>query len=501
MRKERLAIFSLSFFMSCGSALCADNTALMEKNLSMQYGAPVTVELDEQKCRLVFPKADIVEEVDQTQNSSAAQQTQPVQRITTIPETVLTCSKINDFHGMAQYKAFNTSSNKAIAQFYNLTTLTFFKDVALKSYQEEFSFVPELGLISSSKIQADDVSYTSTDQTTGLKSEIGHLKNLTLTQDYAKNGQDITYKTDARMELLNVAMPFFSLQIQSEHQAADMSYAVPEGHSFDYAEIWRNFAYLTASKSRAIAQNIKIGVDMMGFNATFDIDTKSDVRKNGAGLFDFLGTFIAQNLKISGVDIGAVKNIHTFGMKYDIRDVNIQSAAKLIELQKEMQKNPNQDINDGELAKLLDDMFDKAKIDMSVKAVYPNAEMSSKSNFIRKNNYLIGDIEVKVDNLYNIFPEQKHCVVGQTVQQTPECALFAGLGEYVDLSKDSSSVIFKLTEQGIFRDGRKVGEPIELNFQKMQQENAAKQQKQEEQIRQLMQENDAMTDVSALGEI
>lgn len=502
MKKIHLIGLSSAVVLAMGSMASAQDSGFLEEVLSMQYGAPVKIEIDEQKCQLTYPKTEIVEEVAQSTNlPGGTQQAEQETKVITIPETVISCSKTDDFNGFAQYKAVNSSPNKIIAQFYNSTTLSILKDVDFKTYEEEFSFVPELGFVSASKVHVADAAYTVTDETTGLKSELGHLKDLLVTQNIEQNGQTVKYKTDADMDLLNIAMPFFSVQVKSEHQAAEVIFDMPDSKNdiFDYTAIWSNFAYLTSSKSRAVGQGIKVDVSMLGFVTSFDVDTKSDVQKNASGMLDFDGTFLAKNIKTDGVDIGAAKNLNTLGMKYTIKDINIQSAVKFLEMQQKMQKGQNVDIDESEIAKLMDDMVDKAKIDMSMKAVYPNAEMSVHSNFVRRNDYLTGNAEINVKNLYNIFPEQKRCLNNQAAQQEADCAMFAGLGQYVDLSKDSFSIVFKFTEQGIFRGNEKIGDPIEFNFQKMQRENALKQQEQEERMKQLMQDSEAMSDLNALG--
>ena len=412
---------------------------------------------------------------------------------TPVAETVAVCSKTDDFNGKAQYKVTHRSPNKLVAQVYNLSGLAFMKDIEIKNFSEEMNVVPELGLISSSDLHIADASYTQTDKTTGLKSELGNLKDLRVTQNIQKDNDIIRYKTNMLMDNLKIALPIFSMQIKSDQQAADLEYKVPEGAAFDYAEIWRNFEYLVLSKSKATIKDINIAIGFFDFGMTFDLDTKNYAKANDAGTMDSTGNMLISNVAFSGSMVEPSKQFRSIAVKYDVNGINMKSFAILNKMKQDQLNNETQPDQE-ELARVLDEILQTAVLDTDLEVKFANASVAAKFNVQKKNGYMFGNGKVNIKNLYNIFPEMKQCLNNPEAQNIPDCAdgsMFAELKEVIDMSKDDSVIDFKYDEQGIFRNGEKIGEPIELNFQKMLQEQKLKEQQikeEQEKMQQMMAE-------------
>ena len=105
---------------------------------------------------------------------------------------------------------------------------------------------------------------------------------------------------------------------------------------------------------------------------------------------------------------------------------------------------------------------------------------------------LVGAGNIKISNLYNIFPALKACADPLKAADVPECSnkSFKDIfGATIDLAKNDSETVFTIDQNGVFQNGEKVGEPIELNFQKMAKEQEEKERRikeQQEKMQQLM---------------
>lgn len=504
MNKILVCLLAMISFLNSFKVQAEEKNTPLEQTLTLAYGAPVKVNISNEICEIIYPEVEM-----EVSSFVLVQPTKPdeqphyeikVNKIP-VPQTVAKCAKINDFNGKNQYKATHNSPNKMVAQVYNLSSFSFMKDVDIKTFKEEISVVPELGLISAGDLHIADASYTQTDSTTGLKSELGNLKDLKVTQNIEEDNGFIKYKTNMLLDSLNIALPIFSLQIKSDRQAADLEYKIPEGASFDYANIWRNFEYLVLSKSKAAAKGVNLVMKLFDFGISFDLDTKNYAKISDNGLMDTSGNMLISNVVFSGSMIDQAKQFKSMAMKFDIDAISPKSFATLNKIQQdkiESQTQPDQE----ELAKLLDEMLNTAIVKTDLDINFANAKATAKFNIQKKNGYLFGDGKVSITNLYNIFPNMEPCLNNPQAQNIPQCSqnyMFTELSKIVDVKKDNPVTEFKFSEQGVFRNGEKVGEPIELNFQKILQEQKLKEQqlleeqKKMQQMRATQQQTDEAT--------
>lgn len=462
--------------------------------LSAAHGAPVKVDITDEKCQIVYPAVEIEENLlaDEQDEKNEPQEAEVIK--TTIEETVADCAKVEDFDGKAQYKITNSAPNSIIAKFYNLSGLAFVKNLDIKTFNEEVFVVPELGLISADKLHVADASYVEKDDTTGLKSELGNLKDLVSEQTITKEGDKIKYKTEAKLDSLNIALPIVSVHVGSEKQVAELEYQQPTDRAFNYQNMLQNLEDLLLSKSRLVAHNIKINVDMVGFGLTFDMDTQNRSEKKNDGLFEAIGNIIMDKMVFTGDMLEKSKQPQSVIMKYSLKGIQTKDVQLLTQIQKDKLEN-NKEPDDAELAKILDSMTDSLTMVTNIKIKFAQGDISGKLAARKKNGYLQGGFRVQVSNLFAIFPEFQKCRNNPNAAQMKECAMmpiYEGMGDFIDITKDNSETVIKFNEHGVFKDGKKIGEPIELNFQKMQQEHAIKQKENEEKIKQLMQEQQAL---------
>ena len=477
---NKLSVLSLGLLFISNTAVVAQdiNTEKLAQVFSKQYGAPVEVVINADSCVLKFPAVEIKEEKNKFVPSPTNKEEVKVEtktEITPIAATELTCRKINDYNGKAQYKVENSSPNRLIAQIYNLSTLSFLKDVEMKTYTEEFNFVPELGLISATKRNIIDATYVEKDEETGLKKEIGNLRNLTSNEEISESGENIKYRIDATFDMFNLDFSLGTVQIKNMRQAADAEYRRPQTTEFDYTKLLHNYAYLLSSRSRVAVQGVKIDLPLFGTKVAFDVDTKGNIALQPDSNMKIDGNTIINNIALNDNVPEFVKQLRTIAMKYVITDISQQAVGKLADLQEKAMADENA-VNEEEFARILDELFDTSKVHMDVKFLYANASISGSADYQKKNGYLNGTAKIVITNLYNILPEAKMCANNPRADEMPECAMILGLGQAIDITKNNSEINFRYDEKGLYKNGTKVGEPIELNFHKMWLENKAQEQ-------------------------
>lgn len=471
---------------------------LLVKTLSESYGAEVKAQIAEDACTIVYPQVaveslmqQVMADVQKADDGEQTSEPEAKKDVSYIPQTEASCAKIEDFDGMAQYKITDIKANKFLGQLYNLFPFEFIKDLEIKDFSEETSVVPALGLISQDKLSAKNIAYTSKDSTTGLKQELGNLGALSADRKVTKEGKDIVYSYDTALDTLNFAFPFFSVQIKSGNHSAELKFKLPENAQFDYSNPAQNVEYLTFSQSHATDKGIAVGVDMFDVHLSFDSEVKNYNTWKPTETFDSVGVLNLSNISVKGsmveAMLGTAKQLQSISLKFALNDIDSASFKKMSKLQEEKAETGVE--NDREMAKILDAIADKAEMLMSVNLTFSNAEIAGKFNFHKKNGFLDGFGKIDVKNLYNIFPEQKQCLNNPHAATIPACGkgtMFDDLKPYIDVSKDDSTSVIRFTEKGIFRDNKKIGEPVKLNFQRMQIEKEMKDKEKEERIKKLM---------------
>jgi hypothetical protein len=315
------------------------------------------------------------------------------------------------------------------------------------------------------------------------------------------------------MDMFNVALPFFSLQIKSEKNISEIEYKLPEDNSFDYANIIQNFAHIISAKSAAIGRGIKIGVDLIDLVVSLDMDIKSNTQRAEDDTYYVYGTMAFQNIAIASDMIEKEKQPQAITMKYVLKDLAADSLNKFgkIQLEKSDKMGEVEDFDqmmevknsfDEKTAEIMDELVQKAKLNFNTDIKFADADISADFALERKNGYLFGVGKIKVTNLYNIFPKQKQCLNNPKADEIPDCKfdlIFFGIKDLIDVSKDNSETVYKYTDKGIFKNNVRIGEPIELSFKKMYLEKKQKDKEREEMMRKLMEE--AKKDKAQSGDI
>ncbi len=474
-----------------------ETSSKIAQALSTLYGAPVEVEIKDENCKISYPEVTVEEEQVEYKPSPTDENEMTVETKTvtsTIPATTPICKKIGDFAGKPQYKITNDSPNKILAQFYNFTSFAFFKDIEIKNFSEETTIVPELGLISADTMRIGDAVYVQKDPTTGLKNELGNLKEFNYSQKVEQDKDKLKYRVDATIDTLNIASPLVSVQVKSEQQAALFEYKVSPDGEFDYTQGIQNLKNFIGSQSRALAKGIKINVDFMNAGLVFDIDMKGDIRLNKDNEFDIISKTVINNISFSGNMIEKNKQPRAILIKYSMNNINLVRLLDFINIQQaamESETTPDSSKYDAEFAEIMDDIMEKALLKMEFKIKFSNAEISGVFDMKRENDYLTGTGKVSVNNLFGIFPEQKACLSDPLSEEKPECQdpIFLGLQEVIDITQNNSVNVYKYNQNGVFKNNEKIGEAVELNFKKMmqKQQELSKQQQEDEELEQVLQ--------------
>lgn len=448
-----------------------DESSLLVQTLSQIYGAPVEVKIDEKNCQIGFSKVDIKEVAFEENEQEKDTVTDNEKIIGTLDETIAKCEPADAFNDMPQYTIIHHSPNKILAQLYNHSALSFVKDVNIKSFTEEMTIVPQIGLVSAYKMHLEDASYTEKDETTGLKSEMGNLKDLSIDTSVTQTGDKLKYLTDTKFNNLNISLPMVSVQINSEHQAAEAVYNVADLNNFDYTNLLYNFLSLNSSRTRAVIKGIKLKSDMFNMGIVFDAEVKSRADLKDNGNMDSTGNMVINNIHYDGDFIEKHQQPQSISMTFSLNEIKMQTLAKLAEMQVQaLDKGDDVEIDEKELIKVLDDVLDTAKLQETIAIKFADAGVSVELNLQRKNNFMQGDGKINIKNLYNVFPELKEC---QKNPKSPQCtqnpAVLMG-GGIIDISSNNQTIKITFTDKGIFVNGKKIGEPIELDLQKILQE-------------------------------
>lgn len=505
-----MKIFKLVTVCGCvllasGQVSRAEDNEKLANSLSLLYGAPVEVKISGENCKIRYPETKIEEEVTQYIPPSKPDEQPRFEtktETTIIPETKPECRKVENFYNMDQYEIVSTTPETLIAQLYNLTNLSFFKNFEIKTFKEEKRLVPELGLISSDHSRIADAVYVQKDPTTGLKSELGNLKELTYNQTITREKNVIKYRFDSNFDTFNLAMPFFSMQMNSIKSAAEMDYKISADDDFDYSNVVQNLKYLTHSKSRSVGKGIKMEISFLDIGVAGDFENKNSIElKPVSKVFDGSGSFLLNHVAITGSQIDKAKQFQSLALVYRVNGMPVDSVVSLVEIQKKRQEKVietlqsdqkpvdlNSDEYDDELAKIMDEVLEKGSVTIDTKAKFPAGSMELHLDIKKKSGYLFGEAKVSVNNLYGIFPERKQCLNNPLADTVPECqkpSMLNSLKDYIDVTKDNSVTIFQFNGMGIYKGTQKIGDPIELNFQKMVAEKKAMEKARLEQMKQM----------------
>ena len=473
MKKCALKVVILSILFSgwvTHAALASSSTDAIEKTLSDVYGAPVEIKISNNQCQVNYPAVTIEQEEVEYKPSATDEDELIVETKTvtsTIPASEPTCQRTDDFYGQTQYTIINKTPHKLLAQLYNLSKLAFFKDIEIKDFVEETKIVPAFGLISGEKILFSDATYVEKNPTTGLKSELGNLKKFSSEQKIEQTKDIVKYRIDSDLQDLNLALQMFSIQVASERQAAAFEYKIDPNKTFDWSQGLQNFENLHSLTSRAVGKGIKVNADILNAGISFDVDVKNTLRPTKSGNMDMVSSLLLNHIVFSGDLIEKPKQVRSLSLKYTLQNVEVSHLADLGKLQQS-----DGDANDAETAKLLDEIVDKLKFRMDFEVQFTDASITGHFDFHRQNDYLHGDGEVYIKNLYGLFPAQKQCINNPQAQEIEACqdTMYLGIQEWVDVSQNDPLNVYKYNEKGLFRNGDKIGDPIEINFQKMRQE-------------------------------
>ena len=516
MRKSSLLfVLSATFFLN--SPVWADDAAVAEKlaqMLSNSYGATVSAQIKDGRCRVQYPETKIEEQVTEYKKSPDDPNTIELEEktvMTTLSATDAECVKIDDFKTFSQYHIAVTAADKLKAQFYNRLKTAFIKDIEIKSFAEDTDIVPELGLITSRRIKIADAAYTQTDETTGLKSEIGNLKNYEMQQQITEDNDKIKFEVHSDLDALNVVLPFFSLQIPSQHQQSEMVYRVSAKDSFDYADMIKNVKYLQSAETSASGNGLKIGVDIFDFGITLDLHMVNKTSRINENTFQTFGNTSFKNINFAGGDfIPKEKRLKSAEFTYSLENIpaetfeelgtlavgsiNLDSIAENADDNMTRPENTNEDADGDEMAKILNKIAEKANFISNLDLQFTDASLVGKCGLKRQNGYLSGLCKTTIKGLFNIFPQLKQCANNPKADEMPECSedfILNILKDSIDITKNDSEIVYKFTDKGVFKNDVKIGEPVELDFEKIYREKQQKDKEREEMFRQMTEQQNA----------
>ena len=474
-----LALLAFNASASAQEINSEENTPneLLAETLSLSYGAPVEIYIDENRCQVDYSAVEIKEIENQaTETAEPAQKNEaaaePKTIITPIDKTTAYCSKIGDFNGLPQYRLTNTSINRLLAQIYNHFSIPLVKNITAESFSEEQTIVPQLGLISSERMALNKAVYTENDEESGLKKESGNLQKLTIKKDIIHQGQNVKYLTDLQLNKLNILFPMFALRLNSEHQATEVVYADSAENPFDYTNLWQNLAAFVSSRSRAVINGVSLKSDFLGFGLSYDMEMKSQSQVKPDGILDSTGIIEVNHLSFTGDMLEKHQQPQSIIIKSELNNLKLQNILQLGKVQQEFMEDESSEIDEEKLIAILDEILDTSNIITDVKVNFAQAHINAHFDFYRKNNFLQGEGILKINNLFNIFPEFKKCAQNSNAPECAQNAVYQELVPYIDLSKNISVNKLKYTEQGIFLNNKKIAEPVEIDLHKIIQDSA-----------------------------
>ncbi len=491
-----ISIFTAVFLGICSANAKETSTAQkLKQMLSESYGVPVEVQIDDENCEVVYPATEITEEVTEWVESDTEKDTLVPQIKTVtqkIPQTKAQCVQAKKFKSYDQYRIKVESAQKFLAQLYNQIKLPLVKDIEIKDFAEEMNVVPELGLIQAHKMEITDAMYTQTDDTTGLKREIGNLRKYILDTSVSTEDTQVKFNFNTSLEALNLALPLISVQIKAQNQKSEVVYDIADTKDFDYNLLINNLSRLAEANSSVEGSGIKFNSDMFGVGLSFDIHIRNRTQRIDAENISSFGDITLDNIAFSGDFLSKEKQPKALILKYSLKNIPQKNLIHLSEFSDELiaetHNSTSSDISQStdavsaqeqyrlEMYKALDKVMEQAKLVSEIELQFTNADVLSEFVAERKDGYLTGIHKITVKNLFNIFPQQKQCINNLNTNEIPECGtdfIFAALADFVDTTQDNSVTIYEYNAKGIYKNGTKIGEPIELNFEKMYKEEQA----------------------------
>lgn len=244
-----------------------------------------------------------------------------------IPAHFMSMTAGAGFKNQPSYKLSTDSQNRLQSIIYK----TFFVDgVTAETYKEEMDFAPSLQSSFVHKINARNIIFNETDDTTGLKTEVGRIGAVSLNMNKAVANNQFMYDIVWKANNLSYKTPFFSIVVDSAYNALKTIYA-DNGH-LDYNSLNENIADVLTSDSQGAFKNIAL--DVMGSATHFDVSTFNKIRRDeNTGTFKLSGNSVISNISVPADTKFAVRGAK---LKYQLLDVKIQDLLRAQELQKEM---------------------------------------------------------------------------------------------------------------------------------------------------------------------
>ena len=525
-----MKIFFLILALVAGTAVGAEpvteEITALEQALSEDFGGKVKVDISTDQCRVLYPETQAQDLTDfflSVQRAAADGQRPDIEHMepqsVTIAQSEATCQKVDDFKTQAQYHILASSPDKLKAQMANMFAgVSLVKGLKINSIREEWDVVPEMKWTRAQNVKAQGISYVQPDPETGNEETMITLHDFFNQEEWTEESNKITYQMDTSFHGLDFNVGLFSAQVPSSQEHLKISYILPENAQFDYHQMLNNLPYIDAAKSKTLFKGIKVGIPVLEFSTSFDIGTNNSINRTEQGAISLTGALFLKNINIPMISTDTEKLPKNVEIKYALKDVPADILDELSQMIKENKENESraqqlllsilkrdtsavnilnqlrekigtEDESKLRLARLLDRIAEKAKLIINVDTYFANADILLTLSLTRKNGYLNGIGSIKVDHLFNLFPQQANCAKKTSYSRfmhnektCPSDDMFSSLGMVIDTTQDTSKTIYTFTEQGIFKDDVQIAPPVELNFEKMYLERKAREKEALEQM-------------------
>ncbi len=393
-----------------------------------------------------------------------------------IPAYKAQAVKSGDFIGKDMYKISTTATEALLSYFYQKYKVT---DASVADFSSEIYFVPDLRFMKYIDARASGIVFNSKDPNTGLKSEIGSVKQAQLRSSVKVQDGKILYQAAANIKDMAFSLWLVDVMISELESKISATYA--DAPDVDYSKFPENVASMQKSNSIIEAKNAEFSILGIGVNASLGMVNNAEISEDKMRM-SMDGKFVLSDVKV-GQDIN--NNIpQEVVVKYELGNIDKDKVNNLQELQMKLNSSKNnndgkEDILKGECLKAVEQVIKDMKLVVKARVKYENALVELLGNFGQQGDYLVGDGKILVKNFDLLYPDlSEECERDkQSSSDTlPDSCIknmtSAAFRKYVDMNKRTKNAAgetvdileFRVNSGGVYVGGEKVRDAIKIKF-------------------------------------
>ncbi|MBO7556126.1 MAG: hypothetical protein J6T72_01870, partial [Alphaproteobacteria bacterium] len=393
MKLRKFFLFSVAVIFPA-VANSSDDSILLEQALSsFSTYKGISVTENGENFTINFPKTD-------TLKQSTDEEGKIINISGTIPSYEATATKSGDFQGKDSYKINTTATEALLSYLYQKFKIT---DTNVTKFSSELYFVPALRFMKYIDAKANDIIFSSVDQKTGLKSEIGAIKQANFKSIINTKEDNISYQ--AIVDIRDITSKILFVDIMIPEFISKISATYENTPDIDYSKFPADVASMQQSKSVIEIKNAEFSILGINANASLGMSNRIETSKDKMRL-QIDGKFIAKDIKV-GQSIGNIPQDIT--VKYELGNIDNAQVLELQQLQKKLEKAQSNSQEEQNLKQSCTAAAEKAIKDIKLKILadvkYANAFVKMDGYYEQKGDFIVGNSDITINNFDNLYPD------------------------------------------------------------------------------------------------